>query len=147
MISRIYTSSNKLPLQAERLLIKMANGYVVLPNDYFTCYRTFIVYTRESMLIRHHSWSILIGFVVVALASAAGWFLSPKGETQTYVLSIISRSATFIRLNDSLLVLGQLANLFQNLAKLSDSLFRKLLSYVGYASLSFPPSYIMAPRL
>lgn len=31
------------------------------------------------------SWSIIIGLVVVILASVAGWFLSPKGETQTYV--------------------------------------------------------------
>ncbi|KAH7391475.1 ATP synthase subunit H-domain-containing protein [Cadophora sp. MPI-SDFR-AT-0126] len=29
------------------------------------------------------SWSIIIGFVVVALACVAGWFLAPKGETQT----------------------------------------------------------------
>ena len=32
------------------------------------------------------SWSIFIGLVVVVLASLAAWFLSPKGETQTYVL-------------------------------------------------------------
>ncbi|CZR62499.1 probable VMA9 Subunit e of the Vo (membrane) sector of the vacuolar H+-ATPase, essential for vacuolar acidification [Phialocephala subalpina] len=30
-----------------------------------------------------NGWSILIGFVVVVAASVAGWFLSPKGETQT----------------------------------------------------------------
>ncbi|KAE8444008.1 hypothetical protein EG329_001137 [Mollisiaceae sp. DMI_Dod_QoI] len=30
-----------------------------------------------------NGWSILIGLVVVLLACAAGWFLSPKGETQT----------------------------------------------------------------
>ncbi|OBT76507.1 hypothetical protein VF21_03994 [Pseudogymnoascus sp. 05NY08] len=29
------------------------------------------------------SWSILIGFVVIVLASVAAWFFSPKGENQT----------------------------------------------------------------
>jgi len=33
-----------------------------------------------------NGWSIIIGFVVVALACVAGWFLAPKGETQTYEL-------------------------------------------------------------
>ncbi|TVY88580.1 V-type proton ATPase subunit e [Lachnellula willkommii] len=31
----------------------------------------------------HSSWSIIIGLVVIVLACAAGWFLAPKGETQT----------------------------------------------------------------
>ncbi|KAH6673694.1 ATPase, V0 complex, subunit E1/e2 [Tricladium varicosporioides] len=30
-----------------------------------------------------NGWSIIIGLVVVVLACLAGWFLSPKGETQT----------------------------------------------------------------
>ncbi|TVY37785.1 V-type proton ATPase subunit e [Lachnellula subtilissima] len=30
-----------------------------------------------------NGWSIIIGFVVIVLACVAGWFLSPKGETQT----------------------------------------------------------------
>ncbi|RDW92044.1 V-type proton ATPase subunit e-like protein [Coleophoma crateriformis] len=28
-------------------------------------------------------WAIIIGLIVVVLASVAAWFLSPKGETQT----------------------------------------------------------------
>ncbi|QSZ32578.1 hypothetical protein DSL72_002156 [Monilinia vaccinii-corymbosi] len=32
-----------------------------------------------------NGWSIVIGLIIVVLASAAAWFLSPKGETQTYV--------------------------------------------------------------
>jgi hypothetical protein len=30
------------------------------------------------------SWSIIVGLVIVVLASIAAWFFSPKGETQTY---------------------------------------------------------------
>jgi hypothetical protein len=30
------------------------------------------------------SWSVIIGLVIVVLACLAGWFFSPKGETQTY---------------------------------------------------------------
>ncbi|KAH8586446.1 ATPase, V0 complex, subunit E1/e2 [Bisporella sp. PMI_857] len=30
-----------------------------------------------------NGWSIIIGLVVVVVASVAAWFLSPKGETQT----------------------------------------------------------------
>ncbi|KAI9736081.1 MAG: hypothetical protein M1818_006257 [Claussenomyces sp. TS43310] len=33
-----------------------------------------------------NGWSIIIGLVVIVLASVAAWFFSPKGETQTYVL-------------------------------------------------------------
>ncbi|TVY42092.1 hypothetical protein LOCC1_G003877 [Lachnellula occidentalis] len=33
-----------------------------------------------------NGWSIIIGFVVIVLASVAGWFLSPKGETQTHYI-------------------------------------------------------------
>jgi hypothetical protein len=32
-----------------------------------------------------HSWSILIGLLVVVLASVAAWVFAPKGENQTYV--------------------------------------------------------------
>ncbi|KAG9231210.1 hypothetical protein BJ875DRAFT_487217 [Amylocarpus encephaloides] len=32
-------------------------------------------------------WSILIGAVVVVLASLGGWFFAPKGEMQTYNLA------------------------------------------------------------
>ncbi|KAI9651324.1 H(+)-transporting V0 sector ATPase subunit e [Ciborinia camelliae] len=30
-----------------------------------------------------NGWSIIIGLIIVVLASVAAWFLSPKGETQT----------------------------------------------------------------
>ncbi|TGO56785.1 hypothetical protein BCON_0073g00190 [Botryotinia convoluta] len=30
-----------------------------------------------------NGWSIVIGLIIVVLASAAAWFLSPKGENQT----------------------------------------------------------------
>jgi len=33
------------------------------------------------------SWSIIIGLVVVVIASIIAWFVSPKGETQTYVMT------------------------------------------------------------
>ena len=32
-----------------------------------------------------HSWSIIIGLVVTVVASLIAWFISPKGENQTYV--------------------------------------------------------------
>ncbi|TGO25387.1 hypothetical protein BPAE_0081g00200 [Botrytis paeoniae] len=38
-----------------------------------------------------NGWSIVIGLIIVVLASAAAWFLSPKGENQTdYVLSAMA---------------------------------------------------------
>ncbi|RQM07902.1 hypothetical protein DH86_00000774 [Scytalidium sp. 3C] len=33
-----------------------------------------------------NGWSVIIGLVIVALASVAAWFLSPKGENQTYYI-------------------------------------------------------------
>ncbi|KAK0118235.1 hypothetical protein ONS95_012538 [Cadophora gregata] len=76
-----------------------------------------------------NGWSIIIGFVVVALACVAGWFLAPKGETQTY--DLLPKCLTFDRRwgiwkDVELWLIG-----WQNLAKFSDSLVRKLLHYVG----------------
>ncbi len=31
-----------------------------------------------------HSWSIIIGLIVVVTASLVAWFFAPKGENQTY---------------------------------------------------------------
>ena len=33
------------------------------------------------------SWSLIIGLVFIVVFSIAAWFLSPKGENQTYVAS------------------------------------------------------------
>lgn len=35
-----------------------------------------------------NGWSLIVGLIVIAVFSAASWFLAPKGETQTYVLLI-----------------------------------------------------------
>ncbi|TEY57459.1 hypothetical protein BOTCAL_0218g00090 [Botryotinia calthae] len=38
-----------------------------------------------------NGWSIVIGLIIVVLACAAAWLLSPKGENQTdYVLSAMA---------------------------------------------------------
>lgn len=37
-----------------------------------------------------NSWSIIIGLVCVVALSVAAWFLSPKGENQTYVHLLVS---------------------------------------------------------
>lgn len=61
----------------------MANGYVscIHSNDnVLRCLRSQIA---DKRLLS--SWSIIIGLVVVVLASVAAWFFAPKGETQTYV--------------------------------------------------------------
>lgn len=76
-----------------------------------------------------HSWSIIIGLVVVVLASVAGWFLSPKGETQTYVPSTCDYGLPFVVIAD---IIEDRANyLLQDLAKLLDPLLRQLLPNVG----------------
>ncbi|KAM3150194.1 hypothetical protein ABEW05_009481 [Botrytis cinerea] len=38
-----------------------------------------------------NGWSIVIGLIIVVLACAAAWILSPKGENQTdYVLGAMA---------------------------------------------------------
>lgn len=52
----------------------MANGY-----------RKLLQITPEIILLTVVSWSLLIGLLIIVAFSAASWFLSPKGENQTYV--------------------------------------------------------------
>lgn len=44
-----------------------------------------------NLIFRPHSWSIIIGLIVVAIASLVAWFFAPKGENQTYDLSVHSQ--------------------------------------------------------
>jgi hypothetical protein len=59
----------------------MATGYVSLiePLPYI------VIHIADET---PNSWAIIIGFVVIVLASIAAWFFSPKGETQTYVFNL-----------------------------------------------------------
>jgi hypothetical protein len=52
----------------------MANGY-----------RRLLKITLKIILLTVVSWSLLIGLLIIVAFSAASWFLSPKGENQTYV--------------------------------------------------------------
>ncbi|KAE9962258.1 hypothetical protein BLS_000589 [Venturia inaequalis] len=40
-----------------------------------------------------NGWSLIIGFVIIALFSVGSWFLSPKGENQTVWRSSLILSA------------------------------------------------------
>lgn len=48
---------------------------------------------EEFMLICCGRWSLLIGLVVIVALSVGAYFLSPKGENQTYVVHFSSASA------------------------------------------------------
>lgn len=52
----------------------MANGY-----------KKLLKIISEILLLTIVSWSLLIGLLIIVAFSAASWFLSPKGENQTYV--------------------------------------------------------------
>jgi len=40
--------------------------------------------TFANLFFHPHSWSIIIGLIVVVSASLIAWFFAPKGENQTY---------------------------------------------------------------
>lgn len=48
-------------------------------------------------VLLENSWSIIIGFVVVAVMCVLAWFFSPKGENQTYVQPPLSFPAIHCR--------------------------------------------------
>ncbi|KAG4415357.1 hypothetical protein IFR04_011506 [Cadophora malorum] len=64
-----------------------------------------------------NGWSIIIGFVVVALACVAGWFLAPKGETQT-----IWRSSLILSFASCYIMWGMVHHLSLNAPSASKSL-------------------------
>ncbi|RDI86972.1 hypothetical protein Vi05172_g3205 [Venturia inaequalis] len=43
-----------------------------------------------------NGWSLIIGFVIIALFSVGSWFLSPKGENQTYVPRPLPQSQSYL---------------------------------------------------
>lgn len=48
-----------------------------------------ILLNPEIALTMANGWSLIVGLIIIAVFSAASWFLSPKGETQTYVFSCL----------------------------------------------------------
>ena len=62
-----------------RTLFSLSQPQIYLRNEDFTWTQLL------TDVWVHNSWSIFIGLAVVVVMSVAAWFLSPKGENQTYV--------------------------------------------------------------
>ena len=84
-----------------------------------------------------YSWSIIIGLVIVVLASVAAWLFSPKGETQTY-----DPSPLYLLYRLLILFCNNWLMSPQSLAKLPHPLVRELLPHVGdYLPSTMAPSH------
>jgi hypothetical protein len=46
-----------------------------------------LVWSCANICITPFRWSILVGLVIIVGLSVGAWFLSPKGENQTYGVS------------------------------------------------------------
>lgn len=92
------------------------------------------------MMIKKNRWSLIVGLILVVIASVVAWFLSPKGDNQTYVLlPVLFFNNTTICPAIQTQTKRQKANAVKNLqtlAKHPHSLICVVLSDVGYVLFS-----------
>lgn len=69
------------PLAVRNRITKIQNGERV----YLAISSLIFQKTKKANINKVERWSLIIGLIVIAVASVVAWVFSPKGENQTYV--------------------------------------------------------------